>query len=145
MAVFIAVRQDKRKQSNNLWYGRTYNPNIIDTHGLAQRIQANVSVKKSDVYAVLTSLVKVMNRNLANSIKIKIDNFGYFYVSATTSGALAKDEWNVRENLKSVRVRFQPTQTRDGATGAVTGKSIGFGYKAVVIDPEAKAKQEEGE
>ena len=41
MAVFIAVRQDKRKQSNNLWYGRTYNPNIIDTHGLAQRIQAN--------------------------------------------------------------------------------------------------------
>ena len=145
MAVFIAVRQDKRKQSNNLWYGRTYNPNIIDTHGLAQRIQANVSVKKSDVYAVLTSLVKVMNRNLANSIKIKIDNFGYFYVSATTSGALAKDEWNVRENLKSVRVRFQPTQTRDGANGAVTGTSIGFGYKAVVIDPEAKAKQEEGE
>ena len=34
MAVFVVIRQDKRKQSNNLWYGRTFNPNIIDTHGL---------------------------------------------------------------------------------------------------------------
>ena len=27
MAVFVVIRQDKRKQSNNLWYGRTFNPN----------------------------------------------------------------------------------------------------------------------
>ena len=143
MAVLVKVVQDNRKNSNKLFYGKAVAASTLDTKKLAKRISENTTATYPDTLAVLTALVKVMNLNLANSIKIKIDNFGYFYVSATTSGALARDEWNVRENLKSVRVRFQPTQTRDGATGAVTSKSIGYGYKAVVIDPEAKPKKEE--
>ena len=143
MAVLVKVVQDNRKNSNKLFYGKAVAASTLDTKKLAKRISENTTATYPDTLAVLTALVKVMNYNLGNSIKVKLDNFGYFYVSATTSGALARDEWNIKENLKSVRVRFLPTSTRDGATSKVTSKSLGFGYKAVVVDPEAKPKQEE--
>ena len=79
MAVFIAVRQDKRKQSNNLWYGRAWHPGVLDTRQLSKRIEANVSVKESDVYAVLIELANVMTYEIQNGNKCKLDRFGYFY------------------------------------------------------------------
>ena len=147
MPVLVKVYQDNRENSNKLFYGRTVHPTTVDTAALAKQISQNTTATLADTLAVLTSLVQVMNNNLSNSIKVKLDGFGYFYVSAKTSGALDKEEWNIRENLKSTRVRFQPTNTRDGATGKVTSKSLGFGYKATVIDPEVikKAAAEEGE
>ena len=67
MAVIVDVYQDKRKQSNNLWYGRAWHPGVLDTRALAKRIEQNVSVKESDVYAVLIELANVMTYELANS------------------------------------------------------------------------------
>ncbi|MBO7051298.1 MAG: HU family DNA-binding protein [Prevotella sp.] len=146
MAIQVKVYQDTRKNSNKLFYGRAYHLNTIDSDQLAERIQANCTVKKSDVVAVLTELVEVMNYELANSNKIKLDGFGYFSVGVKTSGALAKDEWNVPENLKNFHINFRPTMNRDAATGKITGKSFGFGYKATVIDlADKKKKEEEGE
>ena len=130
MAVFIAVRQDKRKQSNNLWYGRTYNPNIIDTHGLAQRIQANVSVKESDVYAVLIELAEVMTYEIANSNKIHLDRFGYFYPAVRSTGALTKDDFSVSENIKKGSVKFTPEYTKS-ADMAAEGKASGLSSRAL--------------
>ena len=90
MAVLVKVVQDNRKNSNKLFYGKAVAASTLDTKKLAKRISENTTATYPDTLAVLTALVKVMNINLANSIKIKIDDFGYFYVSATTSGALAK-------------------------------------------------------
>lgn len=148
MSVFIAVRQDKRKNSNKLWYGRAYCPNIIDTHQLAKRIEANVSVKESDVYAVLIELADVMAYEISNSSKIHLERLGYFYPSVCTSGALQKADWNVAENIKSGRVRFTPEYTRsveNASSGKASGLSsraisgTGFDYK--VIDLAEKVKE----
>ena len=153
MAVFIAVRQDKRKNSNKLFYGRTYCPNIIDTHELAKRIQANVSVKESDVYAVLIELAEVMSYEVANSNKIHLERLGYFYPAVRTSGALTKEEWTITDNVKSGRVRFTPEYTRSaenassGKASGLSSRSIsgtGFNYKIVDL-AESKKKDDEGE
>jgi predicted histone-like DNA-binding protein len=130
MSVFVAVRQDKRKTANNLWYGRTYCPNIIDTHELAKRIEANVSVKESDVYAVLIEMAEVMAYEIANSSKIHLERLGYFYPAVSTSGALTKDEWSIAEHIKSGRVRFTPEYTRS-VENAATGKSSGLSSRAI--------------
>ncbi|MBQ9236337.1 MAG: HU family DNA-binding protein [Prevotella sp.] len=145
MAIQVKVYQDNRKNSNKLFYGRAYHLNIINRDQLAERIQANCTVKKSDVVAVLTELVEVMNYELANSNKILLDGFGYFSVGVKTSGALDKEEWNVQENLKKFRVNFRPTMKRDAATGKITGKSLGYGYKATIIDLADKKKKQEEE
>ena len=140
MAVFVVIRQDKRKQSNNLWYGRTFNPNIIDTHGLAQRIQANVSVKESDVYAVLIELAEVMTYELANSNKIHLDRFGYFYPSVTSSGALTKKDWSIKDNLKDCKVKFSPEYTKsaenaaEGKASGLSGRALSNGFQYRVLD-----------
>lgn len=136
MAVLIDVNQDKRRNSNKLWYGRAKCLNTIDTRGLAHRIQSNVSVKESDVYAVLIELAEVMSYELSNSMKIQLDRFGYFYPSVHSSGALTKAEWNVTENIKDGTVRFTPFRTQKSTAegGGVTSRSLsgtGFQYKVV--------------
>ena len=130
MAVFVAVRQDKRRTGNNLWYGRSYCPNILDTRALAKRIEANVSVKESDVYAVLIELAEVMSYEIANSNKIHLERLGYFYPSICSSGALTKNDWSIGDNIKSGRVRFTPEYTRS-AENAATGKSSGLSSRAI--------------
>ena len=144
MAIQVSVYQDKRKNSNHLFYGRAYHLNIIDLMALAERIQANCTVKKSDVVAVLTELVEVMNYELANSNKILLDGFGYFSIGCKTSGALTQKEWTIQDNLKGFRVNFLPTSKR--TNGKVTSKTFISGLKATVIDlNETKKKDEEGE
>ncbi len=124
MAILLNVLQDKRKNSNHLWYGRAIQPATIDTAALAQRIQANVSVKEADVYSVLIELAEVMAYELSNGNKVQLDRFGYFWFGARTSGALTADEWTVPDNLKGFRINFQLFNKRN-SEGKVTSKALG--------------------
>ncbi len=121
MAVIVDVYQDKRKTSNNLWYGRAWHPGILDTRELSKRIEQNVSVKESDVYAVLIELANVMTYELQNSNKIHLDRFGYFGVSLRSSGALTQKDWTIQDNIKNAKCIFTPEYTR--TKDVVTGKS----------------------
>ena len=121
MAVIVDVYQDKRKQSNNLWYGRAWHPGTLNTRELSKRIEANVSVKESDVYAVLIELANVMSYEIANGNKCHLDRFGYFGVSLRSTGALTEAEYSIRDNIKNAKVIFTPEYTK--SYNQVTGKS----------------------
>ena len=121
MAVIVDVYQDKRKTGNNLWYGRAWHPGILDTRALAKRIEQNVSVKESDVYAVLIELAEVMSYELQSSNKIHLDRFGYFGVSLRSAGALTEADFSIKEHIKNAKCIFTPEYTR--TKDVVTGKS----------------------
>ena len=121
MAVIVDVYQDKRKTGNNLWYGRAWHPGILDTRALAKRIEQNVSVKESDVYAVLIELAEVMSYELQSSNKIHLDRFGYFGVSLRSTGALTEADFSIKEHIKNAKCIFTPEYTR--TKDVVTGKS----------------------
>ena len=121
MPVIVDVYQDKRKTGNNLWYGRAWHPGVLDTRALAKRIEKNVSVKESDVYAVLIELAEVMTYEVQNSNKIHLDRFGYFSVGLRSSGALTEKDWAISDNIKNAKCIFTPEYTK--TTNAVTGKS----------------------
>ena len=55
MAVMYKLYQDKRLNSStkDKWYARAIHPQVIETDALAERIQRNCTVKRSDVVAVL--------------------------------------------------------------------------------------------
>ncbi|MBO7051140.1 MAG: HU family DNA-binding protein [Prevotella sp.] len=141
MAVLINVRQDNRKNSNKLFYGKVIHPSTVDLNGIAEQITNLCTVTKADVQVVLTELIEVMNYELANSNKILLDNFGYFSVGIKSSGSLTKDEWNIPENLKNFHINFQ--STRNTTNHKVTNKALGFGYKYKILDLVEKPKQEE--
>ena len=140
----INVYQDKRRESNNLFYGRTVKLTTVDLEALAERIEANTTAKKADVKAVLTELVEVMNLELANSNQIHLDGFGYFYPSVRTRGAMTKAEWTITDCLKDGKVKFkeETTRMRNPTTGKsqLASRSLSSGWKYGILDLVEKPK-----
>lgn len=112
MAIFIKTYQDKRANGTNLIYGRAKHPQVCDTEKLADRIQRNCSMKKSDVLAVLAELVEVMTDELQNSNVVLLNNFGYFRINVKSTGAMSKKDFSISENIRDFRIRFQPSMRR---------------------------------
>ena len=79
-------------------------------------IEENVSVKYSDVAAVLIELVNVMNKHLNASRRVKLDGFGAFKIGLKTKGALREEDFSATKNIVGSRVLFQPEYTVDVAT-----------------------------
>ena len=147
MAIIVDVYQDMRKTSNNLWYGRAWHPGILDTRALAKRIEQNVSVKESDVYAVLIELAQVMTYELQNSNKIHLDRFGYFSVGLRSTGAATQADFEVGENIKNAKCIFTPeyTRTKDPVTGKSQLQSRALGdrgsFSYVIKNPVKETPQ----
>ena len=84
--------QDNRKNSTTRgqWYGRAAVMGVTNLETLAARIQRNCTAKKSDVLAVLTELVEVMQDELQEGRRVKLDGFGSFKIGLSTKGAEAR-------------------------------------------------------
>lgn len=115
MAIY-KLYQDKRQtisgQPNphyNKWYGKAVHlPRVVDTLELARRVQKNVSVKISDVYAVLREASDVINVALLNSERVKLDGIGSFKAAISTTPADTADEFKASSNIKQSRIIFAP-------------------------------------
>lgn len=115
MAIF-KVYQDKRQTVGgkvnpyfNKWYGKAIHlPRVVDTLELARRVQKNVSVKISDVYAVLREASDVINVALLNSERVVLDGIGSFKAAISTSPADTADEFKASSNIKQSRIIFAP-------------------------------------
>lgn len=115
MAIY-KVYQDKRQtisgQPNpyyKKWYGKAVHlPRVVDTLELARRVQKNVSVKISDVYAVLREASDVINVALLNSERVKLDGIGSFKAAISTTPADTADEFKAANNISKSRIIFTP-------------------------------------
>ena len=124
MALLYKLVRDNRKDSNNLWYGKAVQINSIDMEGIAEIIQRNCTVKKSDVLAVLTELVETMTDQLQNSVTVKLDGFGTFKIGLKTVGAVKAEDFSVSRNVTGLRVNFLSEGKKDVATNKVTRKFL---------------------
>ena len=110
MAVLYRLQKNLNSKSSS--YGKVYAKavvtNTIDLNMLADRIQRNCSAKRSDVLAVLTELVEVMQDELQNGHKVKLDGFGSFKIGIRGTTAESVEQYKITENVKGLRVNFQP-------------------------------------
>ncbi len=95
------------------WYARPVYTGTIDLDGIAQLIQRNSTAKKSDAKAVLTEMVEVITDALQASQRVHIDGFGTFKVGMSSKGADEVKKFTIAENLKGVRILFQPETSVD--------------------------------
>ena len=118
MAVLYRVYQDNRDGSitQGQFFARAIHTDTISLKEMAMEIEENVSVKYSDVAAVLIELVNVMNRHLNASRRVKLDGFGAFKIGLKTKGALREEDFSATKNIVGSRVLFQPEYTVDVAT-----------------------------
>lgn len=112
MAVNYRLYQETREGNfKGKWYARACHNGTVDTAQLADIMQANCTVKRSDIMAVITELVEVMTTQLQNSMRVKLDGFGSFKIGLHTIPADSAKEFGAA-NIKSMHVIFQPEATR---------------------------------
>ena len=115
MAVFYRLHQDQSTgtKRSGKWYARAVPTAVIGTRQLAEIIQRNCTVKKSDVMAVLEELVEVMKDQMQDSKRVKLDGFGSFKIGIESKGAQTAGKYSVSEHVKGLHVVFMPERTTD--------------------------------
>ena len=119
MALLYKIVRDNRKNSGNLYYGRAVQLQMVDTDALADIIQRNCTVKKSDVLAVINELIEVMTDKLQNSCTVKLDGFGTFKIGLKTKGADKPEDFSISRNVSGLRVNFISSGKKSQATNKV--------------------------
>ena len=106
--------QNKNDESTayGKWFATAvYDQRFIETEDLANFIQAQASVKKSDVKAVLDELGGAMKHFFELGQKVKLEGIGTFKVGFSSIGAATKDACGAG-NITTRRVLFQPESAR---------------------------------
>ena len=123
MAVLYRLYQNNNKKNTKAygkWYAKAVHTNEYGTDELAQEVQRNCSMKKSDVKAVIEELCEVMARELGNSHAIKLQGLGTFRAGLKSTGTVTVREFNASKNITGTKINFLPFRTRDASTKAYT-------------------------
>ena len=117
MSVFYRLHQDQSTgtKRSGKWYARAVPTAVISTRQLAEIVQRNCTVKKSDVMAVIEELVEVMKDQMQDSKRVKLDGFGSFKIGIESKGAATAAKFAVAEHIKGLHVVFMPERTKDTA------------------------------
>ena len=108
--------KSQNKNRTSLAYGKyfaqaVYDNHFIGTEELADFIQRQASVKKSDIKAVLQELGEAFKHFFEMGQKIKLDGIGIFKVGFSSIGVAKIDDCSA-QTITTRRVLFQPETTR---------------------------------
>lgn len=121
MALNYKLSQSKRNdKTKGKWYARACYNGIVTIDDLADIMQNNCTVKRSDILAVISELVEVMNDQLKNSKIVKLDRFGSFKIGMSTNGAEKVSEWNVTRDVTGLHMIFTPERKKDSSKNTYT-------------------------
>jgi predicted histone-like DNA-binding protein len=100
------------------WFAQAVMTGTVDTDALADIMQRNCTVKKSDILAVITELIETMQDQLQNSKRIKLNGFGSFKIGIENAkgGAVTAAEFSAGKHIKGLHVLFQP-EVKTDSTG----------------------------
>ena len=106
----------QNKNDDSTAYGKwfataVYDQHFIETEELAEFIQTQASVKKSDIKAVLDELGGALKHFFELGQKVKLDGIGIFKVGFSSIGTNEKDDCGA-QNITTRRVLFQPETER---------------------------------
>lgn len=110
MTVFYKMYQDNRTNSKNKgkWYARAKHTQVVDLNQLAEIMQRNSTVKKSDIMAVLTELVETMRDQLLDSKVVRVNGLGTFKIGIRTTGADKLEDFKINKNVVGTKLNFTP-------------------------------------
>ena len=108
--------KSQNKNSKSPAYGKyfataVYDNHFIGTEELAEFIQRQASVKKSDIKAVLQELGEAFKHFFELGQKIKLDGIGIFKVGFSSIGVVKLEDCGA-QTITTRRVLFQPETTR---------------------------------
>ena len=103
---------NKKSTAYGKWFATAvYDQRFVETEELANYIQQQASVKKSDIKAVLDELGGAMKHYFELGQKVKLDGIGLFKVGFSSIGAADKVDCTAA-TITTRRVLFQPETER---------------------------------
>ncbi len=116
MAVSYKVYKSNRKGTGaGMYYARAAHRDTVTVKDLAQTMEANSTVKRSDILAVLAELSETMKAELQRSNRVRIDGLGTFKIGLTTKPAKTAKDFTANKNVSGVHIVFLPEITSDSA------------------------------
>jgi predicted histone-like DNA-binding protein len=108
--------KSQNKNPESVAYGKyyaqaVYDSKFIETEDLADYIQSQASVKRSDIIAVLTELGEAMKHYFELGQKVHLTGIGIFKVGFSSIGVAKKEDCGAA-TITSRRVLFQPETER---------------------------------
>ncbi len=118
MSVFYRLYQNNNKRSSvyKKWYARAVMVDTMYTRELAEIMQENCTVKRSDIEAVLRELVPTMTRAMQDSKRVKIDGLGTFKIGLKTKPSVSPKEFSSQKNVLGMHINFMPETYKDSGT-----------------------------
>ena len=110
---YIKTKNNNRfsKAYNKYYAQAVYEKKFIETDELADFIQKQASVKRSDIIAVLTELGEAMKHFFEMGQKVHLAGIGIFKVGFSSIGVAKSDDCTA-STITSRRVLFQPETER---------------------------------
>ena len=141
MSVFYRLHQDKSKNTvrSGKWYARAVPTAVINTRQLAEIMQRNCTIKKSDILAVLDELVETMRDQMQDSKRVKLDGFGSFKIGISSLGAESAKDFTASGNIRSMHVVFTPERSTDSSGNRI--KQFLQGAKAEELPTNSVSKE----
>ena len=116
MAINYVLQKCNNEKSDNYgqFVARVRTLGLTTTEEVAEKIQKNASVKRSDVKAVLDELADVLTEKLADGFTVKLDGLGIFSprIRAKYQAVTDENPYDVEENVKNVGVLFRPERKK---------------------------------
>ena len=116
MAINYVLQKCNNEKSDNYgqFVARVRTLGMTTTEDVAEKIQKNASVKRSDVKAVLDELADVLTEKLADGFTVKLDGLGTFSprIRAKYQAVTDENPYDVEENVKNVGVLFRPERKK---------------------------------
>ncbi len=149
MSVFYRLVKNANKKSSGYgkWYARAVHTGVVTTDELADIMQENCTVKRSDILAVISELVTTMQKELLASKRVVIDRLGSFKIGLSGNGSETVKDYSVGTHVKGFHVLFMPETRKD--TNGSRSKAMLRGARAMelpknAVMPEEDAKSESG-
>lgn len=119
MSVMYRKYQNKNVKNQKCfgkWYARAVTVATMSTDQVSEKIEANCSMKRADVLAVLSEMAVVIKDALNDSKRVVIDGLGAFKPTLHTTPAETSKDFSAGKNVKSIGILFQPQTivTSDG-------------------------------
>jgi predicted histone-like DNA-binding protein len=145
MAKLRIKKYTSTKESNN-GYGKTYarliHQDTMTTNDLCRHIMKHGTIFTPDVVkGTIERFIMCFEELLLEGNKIKLDGLGTFYLTISTEGAADADKFTA-SNVKSVRVRFLPDQSKESE---YTSKMLTNKARFLSVDGEEISASEGGE
>jgi len=111
----LQKNNNERSATYGKYHARPQYPNeFVSLDAIAEFIQTQASVKRSDCKAVIDELGEALRHFLKMGQKVKIEGLGIFKPTVSSKAVANLADWNQAEHLKPTRLLFTPEKIKVG-------------------------------